>query len=396
MPESGARTGAPGGVASRAGRVLVVSFTDLARDPRVNRQIRFLRERFEVIAAGHGDPGVPGVGFRRLAAQPKPVAGRIAGGLRLLARRFESYYWARRDVGDCLERLDGIDVDLVVANDIEALPVALRIAGDTPVLFDAHEYAPREFDDQWRFRVLHRPYRQYLCNRYIPAAAGMTTVAESIADAYERDTGVRAAVVWNAPDHEPLEPLLREPGDETIRLVHHGGAMAGRRIELMIRMMRHLDERFRLDLMLVGTDPEYLAALEREAEGDERVRFRDPVPMRELARTLNPYDLGVYILEPTNFNNRHALPNKFFEFVQARLGVAIGPSPEMARLSREFGLGPIADDFSPRSLASLLSRLDRESVNELKLRAAAAARALSADASRETILALAHELVRSR
>lgn len=43
--------------------VLVVSFTDLERDPRVNRQIRFVRDRYRVIAAGLADPRLPGVEF---------------------------------------------------------------------------------------------------------------------------------------------------------------------------------------------------------------------------------------------------------------------------------------------------------------------------------------------
>ena len=54
--------------------------------------------------------------------------------------------------------------------------------------------------------------------------------------------------------------------------------------------------------------------------------------MHELPRMANDYDVGLYLLPPTNFNQRYALPNKFFEFIQGRLAIAIGPSPEMAKL----------------------------------------------------------------
>ena len=37
-----------------------------------------------------------------------------------------------------------------------------------------------------------------------------------------------------------------------------------------------------------------------------------------IVRTINQFDLGVYLLPPVNFNSAHALPNKFFEFIQAR------------------------------------------------------------------------------
>jgi hypothetical protein len=107
--------------------------------------------------------------------------------------------------------------------------------------------------------------------------------------------------------------------------------------------------------------------------------------MRELSAFLNRFDLGVYILRPTNFNNRHALPNKFFEFVQARLGVAIGPSPEMAALVKRYDLGLVADDFEPASLAGLLAALTPEEIARHKRNAHEASRALSADATRRKL-----------
>jgi alkanesulfonate monooxygenase SsuD/methylene tetrahydromethanopterin reductase-like flavin-dependent oxidoreductase (luciferase family) len=74
----------------------------------------------------------------------------------------------------------------------------------------------------------------------------------------------------------------------------------------------------------------------------------------------------LYLLPPDNFNHRHALPNKFFEFVQACLVVAIGPSPEMAALARKHGCGIVAASFEPQALADALSALDGDRVRALK------------------------------
>jgi hypothetical protein len=366
--------------------VLVFSFTDLGRDPRVDRQIRFLALDHRVIAAGTGKPNVPGVEFVALAPRPKGLAGRLAGGLRLALRRYESYYRSTSAVADCRARLAGRRFDLVLANDIDTLPIALEIAGPAPVLFDAHEYAPLEFEDRLLFRTLHGPYRTYLCRTYMPRARACMTVCDRIAEEYTRLAGVRPTVVWNAPDFEPLEPSPVDPS--RIRLVHHGGTQRSRRLEGMIRMMRDLDDRFSLDLLLAGPEAE-VARLRREARGDARIRFLDPVPMRALPAFLNRYDVGVFLLPPTNFNYRHALPNKLFEFVQARIGVAIGPSPEMARIVERHGLGVVADDFAPPSLATRLSALDAPAIRELKTHAATAARELSADRARRQVLDLA-------
>ena len=54
--------------------------------------------------------------------------------------------------------------------------------------------------------------------------------------------------------------------------------------------------------------------------------------MHEIVDTIAEYDIGLFILSPINFNYYHALPNKLFEFIQARLAIAVSPSPEMARI----------------------------------------------------------------
>ena len=98
-----------------------------------------------------------------------------------------------------------------------------------------------------------------------------------------------------------------------------------------------------------------------------------PVPMTGIVPAINSYDIGLFLLEPTNFNYRYALPNKLFEFVQARLAVAIGPSPEMARLVRQFGCGVVADSFLPQDLAARLNALSSDEIVAMKRNAAAAA-----------------------
>lgn len=379
------------GIPTRAVKtLLIICFNDLSRDPRVNRQIRAFATRYRVIAAGFGDPGIEGVEFVRITRARKSAAGRAWAAVQLLAGAHDAYYWKLSHVKNCLARLDGIRVDAVVANDIDALPVAMRVANGARVVFDAHEYAPRQFEDRLVFRLFFQRYNTGLCRRYIPLADAMMTVGESIARQYERDVGVRPVVVTNAPDYEPLEPGPVEPG--RIRMVHHGSASRSRKLENMLRVMDSLDDRFTLDLLLVGA-PAYVDELSRLAGGDPRIRFLPPVPMRELPRFLNRYDVGLYLLEPRNFNSRYALPNKFFEFIQARLAVAIGPSPEMARIVRETGCGIVAPDFSPASLAECLARCDDGQIARYKQRSHEIADRMSAKANEKVILQLVGDLL---
>jgi len=304
----------------------------------------------------------------------------------LLARRYEEYYDRLPWVRIARRRLRDIKVDAVLANDIDSLPVALTIRGGAPIIFDAHEYSPRQYEDQLSFRMFFQGLYTYQCRKYIPQVEAMMTVCDGIADQYLSDVGIRPAVVWNAPAYEDLEPSRCDETGRRIRIIHHGAAGRSRRAELMIEMMRHLDERFELNLMLINNDPEYLSSLRRLAIGSERIRFLDPVPMPQIARAINQFDIGLYLLAPVNFNQEHALPNKIFEFVQGRLAIAIGPSPEMRRMVERHDLGIVAEDFDPRSLACKLNALSSEEIMRYKRNANEAARALSADGTRHKLL----------
>jgi hypothetical protein len=222
----------------------------------------------------------------------------------------------------------------------------------------------------------------------------MTTVCPGIAEAYEKDTGVTPLVLTSAPDYEDLEPNLLSVNGRPIRLIHHGVAGPSRKIDNMIRMMDDLDECFELNLMFVESNPRYLRYLKRLAEKRPRIHFLPAQPMNQLPRYLNQFDIGVYLLEPTNFNSLHSLPNKFFEFVQARLAVAIGPSPEMARIAREHDLGVVSQDFSPKTLAQCLRNLDLKQINDYKRRSHKAARILSAEKNKELLLDLVERLLK--
>jgi hypothetical protein len=370
--------------------VLVLSFTDLANDPRVNRQLRFLAGRYRVIAAGLGDPRLDGVEYVALDAPPNGKLRNLWAAFSLACRRYHAYYWQKSLIRQALYKLANVRADVIIANDIVTLPLARQLARGARVLLDAHEYAPRETEDRLLWRLFFDPLQTALCREHIPHVDAMTTVCPGIADAYEELTGVRATVITNAPDYEALSPRPCDPA-RPIQLVHHGIPYPSRKLENMITMMDHLDDRFELNFLLTGGYAAYRRKLETMARG-RPVRFLPPVPMRSLPTFLNQFDIGVFLLEPVNFSYRLALPNKLFEFIQARLAVAIGPSPEMARVVREASCGVIAGDFAPASLAGCLNRLGAEQINAMKAASHACAARLSAQANEPIFLGLIDQL----
>jgi glycosyltransferase involved in cell wall biosynthesis len=278
----------------------------------------------------------------------------------------------------------------VIANDLSALPLALRVAGGAPVIFDAHELSTEEHADLLWWRTMVAPHADALLRECLPQVAGMMTVSNGIAERYADRYDADPIVVTNAPPAAELRPS--DVGTR-IRLIHHGGAIAERRLEVMVGAMDMVDDRFELDLMLVPNRRRYFARIERLARRSPHVRLIAPVSQRDLVKTCNAYDIGVYTLPASNDNLRLALPNKLFEFIQARLAVVVGPSPEMARIVREHECGLVTRDFTSESLAEALSTLTSADIAAYKRRSDVAARVHNAEHNRSAVLSLVAEVL---
>lgn len=342
-----------------------------------------MRTRHEVVAAGYGPPAHDGVPFVDLSTPPRSLVGRVLGLARRLARDYEAVYWKHPANQAVLSRLRGVEADAAIANDARALPLAVALG--LPVVFDAHEYAPDELGEELWWRLATRPLVRWQCREYIPRVAAMMTVSEGIAEAYERSYGVRPTVIPNSAPYADLRPTeVQRP----IRILHHGLAQRGRGLDEMVRMADLLDDRFTLDFVLVDASRGYRRALQRHAAHNPRISFPPPVPMREIVQMANGYDVGLFLLPPNNLNRRSALPNKFFECIQGRLAIAIGPSPEMARLVRQYRCGVVAADFTPEALAAELNRLDAAQIAAFKRASHAAAAELTAERDAASLLSL--------
>ncbi|MFD1210960.1 glycosyltransferase [Arthrobacter sp. GCM10027362] len=353
--------------------LLILSLSPLRSDPRVLKQINLFKDRYTVTTCGFG-PAPDGVAGhveldRALPSWPRDPQ-------RLLLRRYPQVYWGIAAVAEAGRQLRGRSFDAVLANDANTLPLALSLAPARGVHADLHEFAPKEHFNKPAWRLLVAPYVRWLCRTYLPQAASVTTVSEGIARQYGQDFGVSAGVVTNAAPYTEREP---RPTQLPIRLLYSSAGQRYRRIENIMEAMRGTPEHLELDLIVMPNEPAYVAELVELGRTLPRVRFRDPVPYTELVDTVAEYDVSVSVIPPTNFNLAHALPNKFFEAVQGRTGLVIGPSPAMQALLERHGLGAVTRDFSAQALREVLGSLTPELVDGWKRHAHEAARELSSE-----------------
>ena len=327
-------------------RILCVSFSPIIRDARVLRQIDVLAQLGDVTTIGYGAQPPGSARHLRIDDANNSLPRTPLGVLRLATRQLRSAELAAPAMQQALRLWPHRPTSPPIWSSPTTHAPCRSLTAWPPVRRSGPTCTsgpPEEFSHDLIWRTFVAPLMRHNCAVYLKRSAAVTTVCEPLAERYRASYGVPTQVVRNASEWVDLHPS--PVADDHIRLVHSGGAQAGRRIDLLIRSALDLGERFSLDLYLVaaGDGGKYLTHLRELAGDDPRIRFHEPVTPAELPTTLNAYDVGVYCLPPVSVNTRYALPNKFFDFVQARLAVAVGPSEGMAPLTREFGLGPVSD-----------------------------------------------------
>lgn len=357
-------------------RLLILCFSPLKRDPRVLRQLALLQDSYEVSTCGFG-PAPDGVTehfeIPDNASGWWPTGVRFAGAL-LVGRQFERFYQKEPRVRKALSLIQRGAFDVIIANDMNTVPLAVLLEPTRGFHADLHEWEPRIPGSGFKWRTMGLPYTHWQL-RQVRRAHSVTTVNPGLAESYASEYGITAGVVTNAAEFADCNPGTTH---SPLRLIHSGGSNPGRRIDIMIDAMRGV-EGATLELMLMSTGAGTIEALKRYAKDVPNVRFREPVPFADMIPTLQQYDVGISLLPPTSFNNMMALPNKLFEYVQARLAVVIGPSPEMARIVENHHLGVVSSDFTADSLREAIRSLTVAKVDQFKANSHAAARELSAE-----------------
>lgn len=382
----------PAGSRPRSPRILCISFSPIYADSRVLRQVEVLRSHGDVTTVGYG-PAPEGVARHVEVPEDASSLPQTPLGVARLAVRAHNAVELKSPGEKAVlnEVMASGPYDLVVANDARALPLAFAAAGDTPVWADMHEWAAEERATVLVWRVLVGPYMDHLCTKYLPRTTAVTSVSSGLAGLYSDRYGVATEIVRNAADLQDLKPSPVDP--RRIQLVHSGTADAERNIVDLIDAVGELGERFSLDLYLLEVPGGHLAEIKRMTAGNPRVTVHDPVPPDTLPQILNHYDLGVFLYPLKTLSHLYHLPNKFFDFVQARLGLVFSPAPEIDTHIAKYGIGIITADTTADGLVAALRDITAEQVMEFKESSDRAARELSSEPDRATQHALVTRLL---
>lgn len=310
----------------------------------------------------------------------------------LLPASAEALYWlspsrlkARRD-------LLRFRPDLVIANDWRALPIAFAAKRSyrARIIYDSHEFAPEEFADSWRWRLLARRHVVRIEERYICKADAVMTVSDGIADALAaRYDLARPTVISNTPAWQ--ETAFRPTGNP-VTVLYHGAIVPRRGLETLIESVALWPAAFRLVIRgpAQGGFDQHLRTL--ASSFGERVTFNPAVPPDRVVSAAAQADVGIFLLSNSTTHARFAMPNKIFEYMQAGLMVISSDLPEIRKVIETAGGGLLLDQDTPQAIAACLASLDRARIDACKRAALMRAKSLNFEAEGGKLLTLVAKL----
>jgi len=362
-------------------RLLILSFSTLVADARLLRQIQALREGYEVTTCGYGPAPFDDIEHIEVPEGIPPMTAKLQA-VCMRTKLFRAMYWLMPQARAARRALRGRTFDAILANDLDTAGLALSLENGAKVHLDLHEYWLGLHDNVPAWVRLRVPYYSWQLRHWATKMRSVTTINEPLAQRYRNEFGLECGIVTNAGGYQDLTPT---PVTSPIRLVHSGAARPNRELERMMHAVAAADIDVTLDLYLIGEGTAYYESLLQLAtELGDRVRILPPVSHDELVPTLNQYDVGLPFLPPTTSNIEMTLPNKFFDYVQARLAILTGPTPPMVEILDQYGLGVVSSDFETASLTATMNALTRVEIERWKNHANEAARPLSGEVQNET------------
>lgn len=354
--------------------VLVISFSDISSDSRVLRQINLLSASYNIFSIGYGQK--PKNSCFHLQVPRLNFIEKLFAFFFLQLRVYDLFYSLFARTSSIIRFIEGYSFSAVILNDSTSWPL-VRLFGDSRVIVDAHEYTPGELSDNLVWKFLFRPFKFWCCE-FASYADTCFCVDPYLCRLWSDFSGRPFKLLMNASpynqDYIDNHSNFRYP----LRIVHHGVSHPSRRIQNMILAIGMVPDRFYGTFLLVNTSLKYSQSLRTLASLSNSV-IVPPVAESQLIQTLSRYDMAIISIYPSNVNYQFCLPNKFFQCVQARLPMVVGPTPSIAYYVNHYGIGVVADDFTPEGLARALNTITPPMLIHMKQNLSNAARELSWD-----------------
>lgn len=368
--------------------IAVISFSSIISDSRVLRQISSLSAHYDVITVGYG-PNPSSLVRNHLSLSPRhSFASKLLALTLLLFRQYRLFYDFWYFSALVKKYLATYTFKAFVLNDSSSWPLASSLPPHQ-LIIDAHEYTPGELYGNAVWNYLLSPFK-YWTSSYGSLGAHHFCVERHLCNLWSEYSGRQFSLLPNSANYvpSPSTPSTSRSCQPPYRILHHGIAHPSREIELMIHAIALAGQNYQGTFLLVpsvGSSGQYMDYL-HSIVASSNSQILKPIPQSELISYGSKFDLAILSVCPTNINNKFSLPNKLYQFIQARLPIVCGPTPSIAAIVRKYGIGVVANDFTSAALADAISSVSYDSLIHMRNNLEIAAKKLSWDLDQHILI----------
>ena len=262
--------------------------------------------------------------------------------------------------------LKNLSPGLVHAQDIHLLCVAANYVEarnqhdrTCALIYDAHEYIRGlgSIDPQRRDAYAE------LESEFISQADAVITVSNSIAERLMKDHNLltKPFLVLNAPSQSKTKRTATSPSvrkacgipDDVPLVIYSGGIHISRGMGLLVSSLEFLPG---VHLAMTSNrESWYIEELKEKAagfSGADRLHFVPYVAPEEVVPYISTATVGISPLPADVVNYDLALPNKLFDYMQAKLPIISSDCFEVSELLSKYPLGEVFDWQDPKALAA--------------------------------------------
>ena len=240
--------------------------------------------------------------------------------------------------------------NILLSNDLDTLTPNYFVSKlkRIPLVFDSHELFSELPSVQGRYS---QKVWRFLEGWLVPKQKDFFTVSDSIANWFYEKYNMKPIVLKNFPFFK--NSTFKEAQHKYI--LYQGALNKGRGLLALIEAMQTIE----IPLKIAGEGPFKSIIKEKivELELENKITLLGNVEPEKLVSLTENASLGISLEEDLGLSYRYSLPNKLFDYIQAKTPVLVTYLPEIKNVVETYKVGEIIEDHSPKSISKGINKI---------------------------------------
>lgn len=191
------------------------------------------------------------------------------------------------------------------------------------------------------------------------------SVSEGLCEAYKVQYGVKCELFYSLPPYFDLPP--KALNEREIKILYHGFISLDRSsMELLSLALALQGSPYKIYAMVLSNQKGFLESFALQADFIPTLELVKPVKLDEIIPVSWHYDIGLIPFKPNTFNLAHCMPNKLFEYIQARLALVATPLEDLGAFIQKEGCGILTRGFESEDIAHTLLKMRGDEIQAYK------------------------------